>query len=96
LWIPIDRTVVDGHGHIVAELGKYESLVRRLLQWGETKSNIAAQAFAVDLCGDKREELVLYQPYNGEAILIFTQADSDGRKKPYVHEGDAYNIRGYF
>ncbi|MHC4120305.1 MAG: rhamnogalacturonan lyase family protein [Planctomycetota bacterium] len=96
LWIPIDRTVVDGHGHIVAELGKYESLVRRLLQWGETKSNIATQAFAVDLCGDEREELVLYQPYNGQAILIFTQADLDGRKKPYVHEEDAYNIRSYF
>ena len=33
------------------------------------------QAFAVDACGDERDELVLYQPYNGEAILIFTQPD---------------------
>jgi hypothetical protein len=96
LWVPIDRAIVDGHGHIVADLGEYESLVRELLQPGETKSHIATQAFAVDLCGDEREELVLYQPYNGEAILIFTQADSDGKKKPYLHDRDAYNIRSYF
>jgi hypothetical protein len=96
MWIPIDRSVVDGYGHVVADLGKYESLVKKLLQWGESKSNIAVQAFAVDLCGDEREELVLYQPYNGEAILIFTQSDSDGKKKRYVHERDAYNIRSYF
>jgi hypothetical protein len=96
LWVPIDRLVVDGYGRVVAGLGEYESLVKELLRWGESKSHIAAQAFAVDLCGDEREELVLYQPYNGEAILIFTQADSDGKKKPYVHEQDAYNIRSYF
>jgi len=96
LWIPIDRTVVDGRGRIVADLGKYEGLVRELLQWGESKSHIAIQAFAVDLCGDEREELVLYQPYNGQAILIFTQYDSNGEIKPYVHEQDAYNIRSYF
>jgi hypothetical protein len=96
LWIPIDRTVVDGYGHVIAELGKNEVLVKKLLEWGESKSNIAVQAFAVDLCGDEREELVLYQPYNGQAILIFTQMDSDGKQKPYEHEQDAYNIRSYF
>jgi hypothetical protein len=96
LWIPIDRTIVDGYGHVVAELGEYEDLVKKLLQWGESKSHIAVQAFSVDLCGDEREELVLYQPYNGEAILIFTQYDSDGGKKPYVYERNAYNIRSYF
>jgi len=96
LWIPIDRTVVDGYGKVVAELGPSEALVKRLLNWGETKSNIAVQAFALDVCGDAREELVLYQPYNGSAILIFTQWDSDGQEKPYVHEKDAYNIRSYF
>lgn len=96
LWVPIDRTLVDGYGEVVAELGQHEGLVKQLLQWGQSKSHIAVQAFAVDLCGDKREELVLYQPYNGEAILIFTQEDSDGQEKPYVHEQDAYNIRSYF
>ena len=96
LWIPIDRTVVDGRGRVVAELGPSEPLVERLLKWGESKSNIAVQAFALDLCGDAREELVLYQPYNGSAILIFTQADADDAEKPYVHDRDAYNIRSYF
>ena len=96
LWVPIDRSIVDGHGHLVADLGQYENLVQELLQWGESKDHIAVQAFAVDLCGDEREELVLYQPYNGKAILIFTQNDSDGTEKPYVHEQDAYNIGSYF
>ena len=96
LWIPIDRTLVDGYGHIVADLGEHELMVKEQLQWGESKSHIAVQAFAVDLCGDEREELVLYQPYNGQAILIFTQEDSNGQKKPYVHDRDAYNIRSYF
>jgi hypothetical protein len=96
LWIPIDRAVVDGRGQIVGELGSAEPRVRALLKWGQSKSNIAVQAFALDLCGDAREELVLYQPYNGTAILIFTQPDSDRQTKPYVHEKDAYNIRSYF
>jgi len=96
LWIPIDRTIVDGYGRIVADLGKHEAIVKERLQWGESKSHIAVQAFAVDLCGDQREEVVLYQPYNGQAILIFTQGDSNGKKKPYIHERDAYNIRSYF
>ena len=56
----------------------------------------ATQAFAVDLCGDDRHELVLYQPYNGNAVLIFTQHDSDGREKPYVPQEAAYSIRSYF
>ena len=96
LWVPIDRTLVDGRGQTVADLGPAEPQVRALLKWGESKSNIAVQAFALDLCGDAREELVLYQPYNGSAILIFTQPDSEGKAKPYIHEKDAYNIRSYF
>jgi Rhamnogalacturonan lyase family 11, C-terminal domain len=96
LWIPIDRMIIDGRGQVVAELGPSEPLVKELLKWGESKSNIAVQAFALDLCGDSREELVLYQPYNGSAILIFTQSDGEATDKPYVHEKDAYNIRSYF
>jgi len=96
LWIPIDRCLVDGHGNVVAELGSHEERVRNRLQWGTTKSHVAVQAFAVDLCGDEREEMVLYQPYHGESIFIFTQPDSDGRDKPYVHRESVYQIRSYF
>lgn len=96
LWIPIDRCLVDGQGAIVAELGGHEERVRSALQWGTTKAHVATQAFALDLCGDARDELVLYQPYNGEAILIFTQPDSDGSAKPYVHHRNAYNMHSYF
>lgn len=96
LWIPIDRLLVDGYGNVVAELGEHEERVKERLQWGTTKSHVATQAFAVDLCGDEREELMLYQPYNGEAIMIFTQPDSDGREKPYVPQENVYSIRSYF
>ena len=96
LWIPIDRFLVDGYGNVVADLGSHEERVRNRLQWGTTKSHVAVQAFAVDLCGDDREELVLYQPYNGESIFIFTQPDSDGRTKPYVHRQSVYQIQSYF
>jgi len=96
LWIPIDRCLVDGRGNVVADLGSYEDRVRERLRWGTTKSHVAAQAFAVDLCGDEREELVLYQPYHGRSILIFTQPDGDGRAKPYVHQENVYNIHSYF
>lgn len=96
LWIPIDRCLVDGYGNVVADLGSHEEHVRSRLHWGTSKSHVAVQAFAVDLCGDERDELVLYQPYHGESIMIFTQADSDGRKKTYVHQENAYNIHSYF
>lgn len=96
LWIPIDRCLVDGHGQVVADLGTREEHVHDRLQWGTTKSHVAAQAFAIDLCGDPREELVLYQPYNGRSILIFTQPDSDMSEKTYVHRKNAYNIHSYF
>ena len=96
LWIPIDRCLVDGRGQVVADLGSHESYVQDRLQWGTTKSHVATQAFAVDLCGDAREELVLYQPYHGKSILVFTQADSQGEEKPYVHQEAVYNIHSYF
>ena len=33
---------------------------------------------------------------SSDSILIFTQEDSDGKKKPYMHEQDAHNISSYF
>ncbi len=96
LWIPIDRCLVDGHGNVVAEVGTHEERVQKCLHWGTTKSHVATQAFAVDLCGDGRDELILYQPYDGQSILIFTQPDSDGRAKRYVPQANAFNIHSYF
>jgi hypothetical protein len=82
-----------GYGNTIAELGPHEDQVRDRLQWGTTKSHVATHAFAVDLCGD---ELVLYQPYHGQSLLIFTQPDSDGSAKPYVHPPAVFNIPSYF
>jgi hypothetical protein len=66
------------------------------LRWGITKAHVATQVLATDLCGDERDELVMYQPYNGEGILIFTQPDSDDEEKRYVHRKDVYNMHTYF
>ncbi len=78
------------------DLGELDGYAAGVLSPGTSKSNLAVQAFALDLCGDEREELVLYQPYRGRSILIFTQIDSDGTAKPYQHTGAAYNIHSYF
>lgn len=96
LWIPVDRRLVDGSGALVQDLGELDGYAAGVLSPGTSKSNLAVQAFALDLCGDEREELVLYQPYRGRSILIFTQIDSDGTAKPYQHTGAAYNIHSYF
>lgn len=96
LWIPVDRRLVDGYGELVQDLGEYDSFVVELLIPGTSKSQLAVQAFALDLCGDAREELVLYQPYSGRSVVIFTQSDSDGAEQPYHHPRGAYNIHSYF
>lgn len=96
LWIPVDRRLVDGYGNTVQNLGIYDDLVNEQLHCGTSKKKLAAQCIAIDLCGDHREELVLYQPYQGESIFIFTQADSDGHLKQYETQSNAYNFRTYF
>jgi hypothetical protein len=40
--------------------------------------------------------LLLYQPYEGRGVFIFTQPDSDCGEKPYRHVKTAYNIQTYF
>jgi len=32
----------------------------------------------------------------GASIFIFTQPDSDGQTKPYVHRQSVYQIQSYF
>ena len=96
LWIPVDRRLVDGTGGTVADLGAADLEVTLRLDAGTTKQQLPVQAIAADLCGDGREEAVLYQPYQGAAIYLFTQADSDGREKRYVHQSGVYNRKSYF
>lgn len=96
LWIPVDRILVDGYGNKVVDTDEYEKLIENTLHWGESKENLAVQIFAVDLCGDERDEIVMFQPREGEGILIFSQTDSDMEKKDYIHKKDIYNIRTYY
>jgi len=96
LWIPIDRKILDGSGGVVACLGELEEQVINDLRPGTTKDKLAVQAVSLVLCGDDREELVLYQPYQGEAVYILTQSDSDGAKRPYEPQENAYNRPAYF
>jgi hypothetical protein len=96
LWIPQDRTLVDGTGHVVAELGSLDEYVNKKLHCGTSWRPVGAQAIALDLCGDQRDEIVLYEPYEGESIFIFSNPDSDQKAKTYVPQPNAYNIRSYF
>jgi len=95
LWVPVDRMILDGNGEIVAELGELDRQVVKDLRPAARKSRVAVQAVPVDLCGDDREELILYQPYGGKAVYILTQPDSDGKPKPYQPQENAYNRRPY-
>ncbi|MFX0204290.1 MAG: hypothetical protein ACFFCW_49970, partial [Candidatus Hodarchaeota archaeon] len=96
LWIPQDRTLVDGKGNIVSELGPMDEYVNKKLHCGTSWRPVGAQAFALDVCGDQRDEVILYEPYEGESIFIFSNPDSDMSPKPYVAQKNAYNIRSYF
>lgn len=96
LWIPIDRALVDGRGEVVQSLDLFDEYVVERLRPATEKETLATQAIALDLCGDERDELILYQPYSGDAVLIFTQSGSGCSEKPYVHHRRAYNIRTYF
>jgi hypothetical protein len=96
LWIPQDRTLVDGYGNVVAELGEMDAYVQKKLHCGTSWRPVGAQAFALDIMGDDRDELILYEPYEGESIFIFSNPDSDQTPKRYVPQANAYNIRSYF
>jgi hypothetical protein len=96
IWIPVDRMLVDGSGNCLQDLGEYDEIVGASLHAGTSKQQLAAQAIAADLCGDDREEIVLYQPYHGEAIFIFTQPDSNAAEKAYVHRPGVVNRKSYF
>jgi hypothetical protein len=96
LWIPQDRILVDGYGNVVAELGNYDKYVQDKLHCGTSWRPVGAQVFALDVLGDDRDELIMYEPYAGESIFIFCNPDSDQKLKPYIPQPAAYNIRSYF
>ena len=96
LWLPQDKALVDGHGHPVAWLAGMDERVQNRLHCGTSWRPVGAQAFAVDLCGDDRDELVLYEPYAGESIFIFGHPEGGDGPKPYRHLPVAYNVRSYF
>ena len=95
LWISSDHMLVDGRGRVVQDLGLFDERVVKYLCLGVKEViDIPVQAFALALCGDDRDKLILYQPHLGRAIFIFTQSDSDA--KPYRHQPQAYNLRSYY
>lgn len=96
LWLPQDRILVDGEGTVIAELGDQDAYVQEKLHCGTSWRPVGAQAFALDILGDQRDELILYEPYEGQSIFIFSNPDSDQVLKKYVPQPAAYNIRSYF
>jgi hypothetical protein len=93
IWMPLQRSMIDGYGNVVQNLGSYDNRISQTLNAGNSKTHLAVQALGLDVCGDGREELILYQPFQGEKLFIFTQPDSDGSKKIYVSQKQAYNMR---
>jgi len=96
LWIPQDKILVDGYGNVVAELGNYDKHVQDKLHCGTSWRPVGAQAFALDILGDDKDELIVYEPYAGESIFIFYNPDSNQKEKRYTPQPNAYNIRSYF
>jgi len=96
LWIPQDKILVDGYGNIVAELGQYDKYVQDKLHCGTSWRPVAAQVFPLDILGDDRDEIIMYEPYAGESIFIFYNPDSKPDLKKYIQKESAYNIRSYF
>lgn len=97
LWVTTDRVLYDGRGKVVQTLGPFDEMVREALKPSSRwYLKLSPQVFALDLCGDARQEMVLYQPYDGKTVFIFTQPGSDGRAKKYAHQPGAYNIRNYY
>ena len=96
LWIPQDRTLVDGRGKMIAELGTMDEYVAKKLHCGTSWRPVGAQVFALDICGDERDELIMYEPYEGERIFIFANPQGGTEGKPYIEQANAYNIRSYF
>jgi len=96
LWIPVDRRLADGLGRTIADLGTVDARVAESLNAGTSKQHLPVQAIAVDICGDTREEVVLYQPYQGKGIYVFVRHDSDCQEKFYVHRKSVYNRKSYF
>lgn len=93
LWMPLNRSLIDGNGVVIQDLGEYDAAVKSLLGAGTTKEQLGVQAFGLDICGDSREELVLYQPFHGQRIFIFTQSDGTGALKTFLPQQQAYNMR---
>jgi len=73
-----------------------DGYVQKKLNCGTSWRPVGAQAFALDICGDERDELVLYEPYEGESIFIFSNPESVQKEKKYHQQLNAYNIRSYF
>ncbi len=96
LWLPQDRVLVDGRGNIIAELGELDEEVADKLNVGTSWRPVGAQAFALDVCSDERDEIILYEPYAGTVLCIFMNPDSQMTAKKYVPQPAAYNIRSYF
>ncbi|MBN1599289.1 MAG: hypothetical protein JW894_13425 [Bacteroidales bacterium] len=93
MWMPLERKLYDGYGEIIQDLGKYDKTVQEHLGAGVTKEQLGVQAIGLDIYGDSREEIVIYQPFQGKKIYIFTQHDSNGKLKEYIPQKQAYNMR---
>ena len=77
--------LVDGHGRLVSELPGLPEPSGGRQGW--------FHCFPANVCGDEREELVLYDVY-GASVFVFTPAPLDERADSRYHHGPRqYNTR---
>ena len=75
----------NGHGHKVATFPELPAPTGGKMGW--------YHCFPADVCGDEREEVVLYDPYS-DAVYIYTPAPLDESRFDRYHHGPRqYNAR---
>ena len=77
--------IFNGHGHKVATFPELPTPTGGKMGW--------YHCFPANVCGDKREEVVLYDPYS-DAVYIYTPAPLDESRFDRYHHGPRqYNAR---
>jgi hypothetical protein len=87
IWLPGTQRVIDGHNRLVADLSGDPAVAALAAD-----HFMYPQAVAANVIGDEREELLVYFPYGGEEIRIYSPAPLDpDLVTPFVHREDLIN-----
>jgi hypothetical protein len=87
IWLPGMAQIIDGHNRVVGDLSDDPDVAAL-----SADSYMFTQAFAANVIGDEREELIVYFPYGGTQVRIYSPDPLDETLvTPYLHREDLYN-----